>query len=62
MLVMFATSALLFILGALIMILHFTGNEEAFKVVGLAGLGFLGAYLYTTIVYAIVYFGSKKCE
>ena len=62
MLVMFATSALLFVLGALVMILHYTGNEEAFKVVGLAGLGFLGAYLYTTIVYAIIYFGSKKCE
>lgn len=62
MLVMFASSLFLVILGALIMILHFTGNEEAFKVVGLAGLGFLGAYLYTTIVYAIIYFGSKKCE
>ena len=62
MLVMFASSLFLVILGALIMILHFTGNEEAFKIVGLAGLGFLGSYLYTTIVYAIVYFGSKKCE
>ena len=62
MLVMFCTSALLVVLGALIMIFHYTGNDEAFKVVGLAGLGFLGAYLYTTIVYAIIYFGSKKCE
>ena len=62
MLVMFCTSALLVILGALIMIFHYTGNDEAFKVVGLAGLGFLGAYLYTTVVYAIIYFGSKKCE
>ena len=62
MLVMFGTSFFLLCLGALIMILHFLGNEEAFKVVGLAGLGFLGAYLYTTIVYAIIYFGSKKCE
>lgn len=62
MLVMLCTSALLVVLGALIMIFHYTGNDEAFKVVGLAGLGFLGAYLYTTIVYAIIYFGSKKCE
>ena len=62
MLVMFGTSSLLFILGILIMVLHFTGNEEGFRIVGLTGLGFLGAYLYTTIVYAIVYFGSKKCE
>lgn len=62
MLVMFGTSFFLVVLGALIMILHFVADEETFKTVGLAGLGFLGAYLYTTIVYAIIYFGSKKCE
>ena len=62
MLVMFGTSFFLVVLGALIMILHFIADEETFKTVGLAGLGFLGAYLYTTIVYAIIYFGSKKCE
>ncbi len=62
MLVMFGTSFFLVALGALIMILHFVADEETFKTVGLAGLGFLGAYLYTTIVYAIIYFGSKKCE
>ncbi len=62
MLVMFGTSFFLVVLGALIMILHFVADEETFKTVGLAGLGFLGAYLYSTIVYAIIYFGSKKCE
>ena len=62
MLVMFGTSFFLVVFGALIMILHFVADEETFKTVGLAGLGFLGAYLYTTIVYAIIYFGSKKCE
>ena len=62
MLVMFGSSFFLLVLGALIMILHFMGADDAFKIVGLAGLGFLGAYLYTTIVYAIIYFGSKKCE
>ena len=62
MLVMFTTSFFLFVLGALVIILHAVGNDEAFKAVGLAGLGFLGAYLYTTAVYAIIYFGSKKCE
>ena len=62
MLVMFGTSFFLVVLGALVMILHFVADEETFKTVGLAGLGFLGAYLYTTIVYCIIYFGSKKCE
>ena len=44
------------------MILHFKASEETFKAVAMLGLGFLGSYLYTTVVYAIIYFGSKKCE
>ena len=62
MFVMFGSSLFLFVLGALIMILHFKASDETFKAVAMLGLGFLGSYLYTTVVYAIIYFGSKKCE
>ena len=62
MFVMFGSSLFLFVLGALIMILHFKASEETFKAIAMIGLGFLGSYLYTTVVYAIIYFGSKKCE
>ena len=58
--VMFIGSFCLLVLGALVMIMHFKASKEAFEAVAMLGLGFLGSYLFTTGVYTVIYFRSKK--
>lgn len=60
--VMFIGSFFLLILGVLVMVVHFKASEEVFKAVAMLGLGFLGSYFFSTIVYTITYIRSKKCE